>query len=181
MDFKFQRLWVTKIPEVTILEELQKVAQYYKYIEFGRDDFDKVADISISSGVVRKNFGGSWKNALQELKNHLQQQGLTLRPRPCAPNRVLSDTELFDELERIWKIIGQRPSQGDWKKNNPKHSYSTYKKRFGGWVQACLKFIEYKMGEGILSDDFVLPERVKQKTNQDGKAEYKGVQKREIP
>ena len=49
-------------------------------------------------------------------------------------------------MERVWQKVGQRPSRTEWEISNPKISYTTYKQRFGGWTDACLKFIEYKMG-----------------------------------
>jgi len=52
-------------------------------------------------------------------------------------------------MERIWKLLGHRPSRIEWEISQPKISYNTYKKYFGGWTNACLKFIEYKMGEDI--------------------------------
>ncbi len=55
-----------------------------------------------------------------------------------------------------WKEYGVRLSSvhhvlhGNYP--NQKISYNTYKKRFGGWTNVCLKFIEYKMGGIILVD-----------------------------
>jgi len=150
MDYKFQRRRINEMSEATILDELEKAAKHFDYIEFGRRDFDKIANIS--SSTVRKHFNGSWIKGLEALRKCLQQKGLNLSPRPYAPNRILSDKELFDEMERIWSKVGQRPSRTEWELSEPKISYNTYKKRFGGWTNACLKFIEYKMGGIILVD-----------------------------
>jgi hypothetical protein len=150
MDYKFQRERLNEMSQTKILDELEKAAKHFNYIEFGRRDFDKIANIS--SSTVRKHFDGSWIKGLEALKKCLQQKGLDLSPRPYAPNRVLSDKELFNEMERIWSKIGQRPSRTEWEVSEPKVSYNTYKKRFGGWTNACLKFIEYKMGGSILVD-----------------------------
>jgi len=143
MPFQFQRKQINKMSETPIMDELEKAAKHFNYIEFGRDDFHKVADIS--EGVVRKHFGGSWKKALVTLKQHLRQKGLDLSPRPYHPNRVLSDKDLFEEMDRIWQKVGQRPSQAEWEMSEPKIAYASYKKRFGGWTNACLKFIENKL------------------------------------
>ena len=166
------------MPESKILEELEKAAKHFNYIEFGRRDFDKIA--TISSSTVRKHFEGSWTKALEVLKKSLQQKGLNLSPRPYAPNRILSDKEMFDEMERIWQKVGQRPSRTEWEMSEPKISYNTYKQRFGGWTKACLKFIEYKTGGDILADDFVLPDREEQKTQRENKVEYKKENSRNI-
>jgi len=166
------------MPEEKILEELEKAAKYFNYIEFGRRDFDKIADIS--SSVVRKHFAGSWTTALDVLKKHLQQKGLDLSPRPHAPNRVYSDKDLFEEMERVWQKVGQRPSHTEWEMSEPKISYQCYKQRFGGWVNACNKFIEYKMGAEILADDFILPEREDAKTLTKVNTNYKQENSRNI-
>ncbi len=132
-----------------MIDELEKVAKAFSYIEFGWRDFDKVA--GISANVVKKEFGG-WKRALSALKESLNQKGLELSPRPFAPNRIHSDKGMFEEMDRIWRNLGHRPSRNEWESSEPKISYNTYKQRFGGWQSACLKFIEYKMGGQILSD-----------------------------
>jgi len=49
-------------------------------------------------------------------------------------------------MERIWNLVGHRPSRIEWEISQAQISLNTYKKRFGSWVKACLKFIEYKMG-----------------------------------
>lgn len=178
MDFKFQRHRLNKMPESKILEELEKAAKHFNYIEFGRRDFGKIA--SISSSTVIRHYDGSWTKGLKALKKHLQQKGLDLSSRPHAPNRILSDKDLFDEMERIWQKVGQRPSRTEWEISDPKISYNTYQRRFGGWGNTCLKFIEFKMGGAILADDFVLPDREDQKTQQENKTEYKKENSRNV-
>ncbi len=177
MDFKFQRKRLNEIPESKILEELEKAAKHFNYIEFAWRDFDKFA--GISANTVKTHFG-NWKSGLAALKRHLQSKGLDLSPRPHAPNRVHSDKELFNEMERIWQKVGQRPSRTEWEMSEPKIAYNTYKQRFGGWTNACTKFIEYKMGGDILADDFVLPDQEEQKTQQENKVEYKKENSRNV-
>lgn len=166
------------MPESKIMDELVQAAKYFRYIEFGRRDFDKIANIS--SSTVRKHFNGSWTQALEALKKVLQEKGLDLSPRPHAPNRVFSNKELFDEMERIWQKVGQRPSRTEWEISEAKIAYNTYKKRFGGWTNACLKFIEYKTGNDILSDDFVLPDKSDKKILVGNSVEYKKENSRSV-
>jgi|SRR3989338_432537 len=166
MDFKFKRKRLNEIPTEKLLDELEKVAKHFKYIEFAARDFDKMGGISATTVINR--FGG-WKESLNALKKHLQKKGLNFSPRPYDPRRILSDKELFDEMERIWKKVGQRPSETEWKMSNPKISYSCYMRRFGGWINACKKFIEYKMGEEILEDEVFSGENEDIKTQQKNK------------
>lgn len=177
MDFRFQRRRIDTMTEEEIFKELESAAKRFDYTEFGWRDFDQASNIS--AGTVKNHFG-SWKNGLIALKKHLQQKGLDLSPRPYAPNRIYSDKELFDEMERIWQKVGQRPSRTEWEMSKPKIAYGTYKNRFGGWSDACLKFIEHKMGGDILADDFILPDQEEQKMQQENKIEYKKENSRNV-
>lgn len=39
-------------------------------------------------------------------------------------------------------MLGHRPSKGEWDSVDTQFSYTTYKQRFGGWLNACVAFIE---------------------------------------
>jgi len=65
---------------------------------------------------------------------------------------AISKEQLFAEMERIWNQIGHRPSRTEWESSNPLFSYGLYRHRFNGWSNACLEFIEYKMGKPIVLD-----------------------------
>jgi len=156
MEYEFRRKRTDAISETEKLEELERAAEYFHYIEFSWRDFDRISNISASA--IKVHFG-SWKKALSALRVSLQNKGLDLSPRPYAPLRIYSNKDLFDEMERIWKIVGQRPSRNEWEKSNPRISYSVYKIRFGSWTKGCEKFIEYKIGGDISSSDFILFER----------------------
>jgi len=178
MDYNLKRKRLDAYTKEQILVELEKAAKQFNYIEFGWREFNQIADISASS--IKKHFG-SWKKGLDALQNYLQQKGLNLSPRPHAPNQIYSDKDLFDELERIWKLRGQRPSRNEWEISEPMISYQCYKQRFGGWINACEKFIEYKMGRDILADDFILPERESTKNTSESKSNYNRENSRNIP
>ncbi|KAF0133244.1 MAG: hypothetical protein FD145_1389 [Candidatus Saganbacteria bacterium] len=148
MDYDFQRYRADKIPREKVLAELEKVASHFNYQEYSSDEFNKNSEIS--SGTVKNEFG-SWYKALTILKDKLREKGLDLSPRKSRSN-LLHPTEeqLFEEMDGIWKKLGHRPSSSEWKASSPKFSYGTYRYRFNGWTNACLKFIEYKMGGSII-------------------------------
>ena len=62
MDYKFQRKRLNEMSETKILDELERAAKHFDYIEFGHREFSKVADISGST--VKKRYGG-WKKGLE--------------------------------------------------------------------------------------------------------------------
>lgn len=108
MDFKFQRTRIDKIPEYKILEELEKAARHFNYVEFGRRDFARFADIS--DHVVMRHFG-TWRKGLEALRSRLKEKGMDLSLRPHAPQQIYPDKELFSEMELVWQKVGQRPSR----------------------------------------------------------------------
>lgn len=139
-----------------MLDELERVAKQFNYIEFGKRDFATYS--AIHSTTVIKEFG-SWSKCLDALRKRLQGKNLSLSPRTEPPNRIYSDKQLYDEMERIWKALGHRPSRIEWEAANPNISYNAIKHRFGGWTNACLRFIEYKMGGSIVAVKIDEPKR----------------------
>src|SRR5258708_5153679 len=145
MDYNFQRNRTDKIQRVKMVEELEKAAKVFSYIEFGWRDFDRVAEIS--GNTLKREFG-SWKNALKALSVHLKSKRIELKPKSKIS---ISDSHLFNEMDEIWSSLGHRPSRCECERARPAYSYNTYRRRFGGWQKACLKFIEYKMGGEAIS------------------------------
>lgn len=140
-DFKFglDREPINKIPKSQVIEELKRVAEIYKYRRFTRHEFDKVSKSCKGSKVL--SVFGSWSQALESIGKKLEKRHVD---RSIIPNNAL-----FEELERVWRLIGHRPSKNEWDNQKPRYSYTTYKTRFSGWTNACLKFIEYKSGQNI--------------------------------
>lgn len=149
MEFTFHRNRIDKIPRQRMLDELEKVANQFNYIEFGKRDFTKYSEIHATT-VIREF--GSWSKCLDALRKRLQEKNLSLSPRTEPPNRIYSDKQLYEEIERIWKKLGHRPSRLEWENSKPNISYNAIKHRFGGWTNACLRFIEYKMGKSIAAE-----------------------------
>lgn len=73
-------------------------------------------------------------------------QNLTL-----ARKRIdaIKEPQYFAEMERVWLMLGHRPSRIEWESAQPAISYISYRRFFGGWVQACIRFIEFKMGTSL--------------------------------
>jgi len=137
-----------------MLDELEKVAKQFDYVRFGHRDYAPLGSVSVTS--IKREFGG-WSAALDALNEHLQTKNLELKPRPHSPNRIYSDQELFDEMGKVWDSLGYRPSRQDWEQSGSTISVNTYKKRFGGWANACLQFLEYKMGKKVVVADKAQP------------------------
>ena len=162
--FSLHRKRIDKIPRAKLIEELKRVAAHYNYRKFTKHEFTEASDFCSGSAVL--NEFQKWQNALDAI-------GVELSPRK-VDRSFIPEEELLNELGRIWKTVGQRPSKDEWNSSKPKYSYSTYKKRFGGWVNACLRFIEFKMGGEI--KEVTIPQKIDEDTK-----EKKTVLRRNAP
>ena len=138
-----------------ILEEVEVGAKHFNYVEFGWRDFEKHFHISRTPAV--KEFG-SWSKSMEALRVSLAEKGIIFNPRPYAPQRIYSDADMFIEMERIWELVGQRPSRNEWESSDCRISYNAYKKRFGSWLNAWIRFVEYKTGTDFQLESFVIAE-----------------------
>jgi hypothetical protein len=64
----------------------------------------------------------------------------------------IPEKELFRNIEDIWIQLGRQPKYEEVKKPFSKYSAGTYDKRFGSWLKALEKFVEY-MNEDEESED----------------------------
>lgn len=158
MEFVFERERdkPTKISKERILAELEKVAKQFNYTEFSRSDFSKYADINHNTAI--RQFG-TWGKTIIALREHLQEKNIELKPRKEPYNRVYTDKQIFDEMERIWLFLGHRPYRSEWEALDPRISYNGIVRRFGGWSKACLKFIEYKTGKYAVAETPIKAEK----------------------
>lgn len=131
MKFSLDRTRADAVGRNEALEELRKAAAFLGNRRFSRHEFDKIAKRCKGSTVI-KLFGG-WNLALAAL-------GVALRPH-TVDRKQISDAELLNELARIWQSLGHRPSKMEWDASDACYSYTTYKQRFGGWINACAALV----------------------------------------
>jgi hypothetical protein len=55
----------------------------------------------------------------------------------------IQEKALFNNIEDIWIQLGRQPKYEEVKKPFSKYSAGTYDKRFGSWLKALGKFVEY--------------------------------------
>lgn len=140
MTFTLKRNRIDKLSPDAVIAELKRVAEHYGFRYFTGREFDRVA-INCKKTTVLNNFG-SWETGLRAA-------GLALAPTRKPRKDLIPETELFAEMERVWRLKGHRPSRAEWEVSKPRFSYTTYKTRFNGWTNACARFIEFKSGESL--------------------------------
>lgn len=132
MQYILARSRIDKYPTEKIIIELRRVASLYGNRYFSRREFDEKAT-ECKGSLVLSRFG-SWQAALDAA-------GLKLEKLKKDRSQI-SNNQLDEEMGRVWHLLGHRPSKDEWEKVEGKYSYSTYKTRFKGWVNACAAFIE---------------------------------------
>lgn len=170
MKFSLARQRIDSIPKEKIVDELKRVAKHFKFRRFSGREFDEVSALCKRSCVLQKF--KSWENALAAT-------GFELKPHRNKRRDTLPKVELFVELERVWRLLGHRPSKIEWEAINPKYSYTTYKARFNGWINACAEFIDFKSNENareIKTTNFD-----EEKTSSKIEIEIREEEKRNIP
>lgn len=56
----------------------------------------------------------------------------------------ITEQDCFDEIERMWRLLGRQPTSTDVIKGNiSRYSIDTFKRRFGGWRKALEAFVAY--------------------------------------
>lgn len=133
MEFKFDRPRQDRIGDEVIIAELKRISELVGFRTFTRHEFDQMANVCKGS-VVLSRFK-TWKMALETT-------GLNLEPHRNPRKDQIPKGDLLGELARIWRQLGHRPSKIEWDTSDVKYSYTTYKIRFGGWVNACMALVE---------------------------------------
>ena len=119
----------------------EKTVTYENYTKYGK----------YSSSYIFKRFG-LWDNILVKAG---------LNPTGMARHKI-SEQDLFEEIERIWILLGKQPTSTDIiKLGISKYSIDTYKRRFGGWRKALEAFVLWVNTGGEVSDDENLVSDVK--------------------
>ena len=113
MRYTLERPRANQYPTEKIIAELRRVASLYENRHFSRREFDEMAT-DCKGSVVLSRFG-SWQAALDAA-------GLKLEKIKKDRSQISND-QLFEELSRVWKLIGHRPSKDEWENAGAKYSY----------------------------------------------------------
>lgn len=111
--------------------DLKRVADIIKMDTVPYDKYDKYGRYSATHIIHRF---GKWNLALA---------GAGLNATGFSKDKI-THQQCFDEIERMWRLLGRQPTSTDIIKNKiSKYSIDAYKRRFGGWRKALEAFIQY--------------------------------------
>lgn len=126
MDFKLRTNAIYADDQELILD-LKKVSKFLQKKKMTMNEYNEEG--KYHSATYMRRFGG-WNNALKKAGLEI---GLI---------RTITEKELFENIEIVWRILGRQPFIAEMKKPLSKYSYITYQRRFGSWIKACEAFIK---------------------------------------
>lgn len=119
----------------SLIDNLKEVAKSLQKDTITMNDYNAYGKYH-SSTLIRRF--GSWFKCL-ELADLL----------PSRSKLNISEDELFENLENIWKHFGRQPRYHEIIKPLSKFSVGTYEKRFGTYYNALEAFINAVNGEQV--------------------------------
>lgn len=123
-----------RISDETMIADLKRVSELLNTNVVTSPEYSKYGKFSYPTIAVRF---GNWAAFIS--KADLE---------PTGHIRNTSDKDLFLEIERIWIALGKQPTTTEMKKGISKYSLDTFMRRFGGWRNALVAFLEYVNADG---------------------------------
>ncbi len=124
--------------EEDVIQDLHRVAEILKKDTLTMKDYNLYGEYH-SNTIMRRY--GSWNTILN------------LAGMKVNLNRNFTNEEMFEEIERVWIMLGRQPTTMDIKKGISKYSLNSYARRFGGWRGALQSFVDYINAEPQNVDD----------------------------
>ncbi len=119
------------ITDEELLADVRRVAGELKQDFLTTRQYDESGEFD--SSTIKRRFGcwlkGTDKSSLKRAR--LQQ------------NAFLTEEELFKNLEEAWSRLGRQPRIPEMFPPVSKYCAEVYKRRFGTWMKALEKFVEY--------------------------------------
>lgn len=118
-----------RISDESIIQDVSAVAALLQKNTITITEYNSYGQYSNPTIINRF---GSWSDVLEKAQ--------------LSPTKFIkpySDVELFQEIERIWCLLGKQPSTTDMNKGISTINLCTFTRRWGGWRKALQAFIDY--------------------------------------
>lgn len=114
-----------------LLSDIRSVASTLKKDTLSSNEYSKYG--KFSKDTCLKRFG-NWNCALTKagLKPYIQKS-----------EKRIQDTDLLEEIERLWIKLGRQPTVTDIKNGLSKYALNTFTRHFGGWRGALKTFMDW--------------------------------------
>jgi hypothetical protein len=118
-----------RISDKMLIVDLIAVSKKLDKNRITSTEYTNNGEYSLPTIIIRFN---TWSKFVEEAA--LEQTGFI---------KKIDDINLFSEIERIWTILGKQPTTTDMKKSISNISLDTFSRRFGGWRNTLIAFLEY--------------------------------------
>lgn len=112
-----------------VINDVNKVAKTLCKDTVTMDEYSKYGKYHSTTLICK--YGGKWNNVLKLCGMRLNN------------DRDITNEDLFEEIERMWVLLGRQPTSTDVNKGVSKYALNTFVRRFGGWRKALEAFVEY--------------------------------------
>ena len=128
-----------KFSDEDVISDLKRVGEIIDKTTLSHHEYSAYGEYHASTLISRY---GSWNKVLELAGMKLNLQ------------RNFSNEEMFEEIERVWTILGRQPTTTDIKNGISKYSLNSYARRFGGWRKALEAFVDFiNSGAEVLTED----------------------------
>ena len=144
--------WNDALKKAGLVLEREKLYKYHEFCESDEDFFEDLRRVANNLGrnyvssneyVEQGRFSkGYIKNKFRSWDATLKAAGLEPTPFRTGQSLKYSDKELFEEIERVWMLLGRQPKYAEAKVIGLfKISADTYSNHFGSWRKALEAFV----------------------------------------
>ena len=117
-----------KFSDEDVISDLKRVGEIIDKTTLSHHEYSAYGEYHASTLISRY---GSWNKVLELAGMKLNLQ------------RNFSNEEMFEEIERVWTILGRQPTTTDIKNGISKYSLNSYARRFGGWRKTLEAFVGF--------------------------------------
>ena len=172
--------WIKTLAAAGLVTE--RKAKDYKRITDTEllDDVGCIARELNKKTVTTKEYSDNGRYKVQTLLSRFGSWNETLKRAGLEETgyKVITNLELFEEIERLWREKGSQPTTTDLKNGNSIYSLNTFSRRFGGWRNALIAFLEYIENDENLESEEIIDEVLENKPVSNQSANSKRVKKR---
>lgn len=111
-----------------MIEDLATVARVLNVNALSQTDYRPKG--KYHPATIARKFGG-WNNALLKA-------GLKFKK-----NHLLTESELLNNLRKVWDSLGRQPNIEEMKKPLSEYCANAYTRRWGSWLKSLEAFVEY--------------------------------------
>ncbi|MCL2406950.1 MAG: HNH endonuclease [Defluviitaleaceae bacterium] len=157
MDFQIVK-YVRSRTDEELLADIKKVASANngQLTQKIYNDYRKNVDSTIAdSTTICRQIG--WSKAVELIG---------MQKSKYQNNAKISETELHEEILRLWTELGRQPTTTDLKSKS-KYPRNKFSARFGSWGDALNKFIQWANSEGFAPPDSTTSELHGRHTSRD--------------